>query len=108
VEIEDCVAGSAGVSATKLAEDCHDSNQLVRKAQQWTFLNNAFTIFGDQCLDGGDNSNPNGLQIFSCAKGNFNQQWMLSNGVIAWTGKRKCLEFNDGGLCGPDAVRLFS
>ncbi|KAK1215630.1 hypothetical protein PQX77_021752 [Marasmius sp. AFHP31] len=59
--------------------------------------------FDGKCLDvpGGDASNGNFLQIWSCSEGNANQLWNYAGVVegqwaISWAGNNKCVDVRDG------------
>ncbi|KAL0058663.1 hypothetical protein AAF712_014646 [Marasmius tenuissimus] len=59
--------------------------------------------FNGKCLDvpGGDASNGNSLQIWSCSEGNANQMWshagvIEGQWVLSWAGKNKCVDVRNG------------
>ncbi|KAL0063873.1 hypothetical protein AAF712_009227 [Marasmius tenuissimus] len=61
------------------------------------------TFNGQKCLDvrGGDPSNGNLLQVWSCSEGNTNQLWNIGGAVdgqwlITWAGRNKCVDVKDG------------
>ncbi|KAG7087996.1 hypothetical protein E1B28_012035 [Marasmius oreades] len=71
------------------------------------------TFDGTKCLDatGGDSSNGNLLQIWSCSEGNTNQLWNVdgpeASRVISWAGQSKCVDVKDGNLASGNDLEIW-
>ncbi|KAJ6578662.1 ricin B lectin domain-containing protein [Mycena vulgaris] len=68
------------------------------------------SIFGDKCLDvtGGVNAEGTKLQIWTCAAGNGNQQWISVNDfTLQWAGTNKCIDLTGGVISDGTPLQLW-
>ncbi|KAF7352511.1 hypothetical protein MVEN_01216000 [Mycena venus] len=73
----------------------------------------ALKIFGDKCLDVKDGVDADGtkLQIWTCASGNTNQQWVSAGSPgspqIVWAGKNKCVDVTNGNVTNGNVMQIW-
>ncbi|KAJ7258100.1 ricin B lectin domain-containing protein [Mycena haematopus] len=69
------------------------------------------TVFGDKCIDVPNGVNENGvkLQIWTCAAGNTNQQWIsVTDSTFQWNGTDKCIDLTDGSITDENVLQLWT
>ncbi|KAF7301003.1 hypothetical protein MIND_00663700 [Mycena indigotica] len=104
VVVGSCILGTGGTGA-------------LPATQQWVTTGGAqqagqIRIFGDKCLDVTNGNTANGakLQIWTCAAGNTNQQWVSSDWVtshITWANNNKCVDLTDGDSTDGKQVQIW-
>ncbi|KAF7369744.1 hypothetical protein MVEN_00306100 [Mycena venus] len=68
-------------------------------------------IFGDKCIDvtGGVNADGTKLQIWTCAEGNKNQQWVsVTDTTFQWAGTNKCIDLTNGGIADGNVLQIWT
>ncbi|KAJ7266376.1 ricin B lectin domain-containing protein [Mycena haematopus] len=74
----------------------------------------ALKIFGDKCLDATNGVDENGtkLQIWTCAPGNTNQEWVSAGSdpgtpQIVWAGNNKCVDVTNGNVTNGNVLQIW-
>jgi hypothetical protein len=64
---------------------------------------------GGNCLDvsGGGTANGTNVQMWQCQDKNHNQDWILDNSRIVWSGTNKCLDVAGGGTANGTKVQIW-
>ncbi|KAF8196329.1 ricin B lectin domain-containing protein [Mycena galopus ATCC 62051] len=68
-------------------------------------------VFGDKCIDVTDGANADGtkLQIWTCAEGNTNQQWVsVTDSTLQWSGTDKCIDLTNGGISDGNVLQIWT
>ncbi|KAJ6554342.1 ricin B lectin domain-containing protein [Mycena capillaripes] len=68
-------------------------------------------VFGDKCIDVNDGINADGtkLQIWTCAEGNTNQQWIsVTDNTFQWSGTNKCIDLTDGKITDGKVLQIYT
>ncbi|KAF9261596.1 hypothetical protein L218DRAFT_961383 [Marasmius fiardii PR-910] len=100
-----CISASSNADgASVVIHDCatEDNSNHDWDFSRFTRVNSGpqpLKVFGNKCLDVKDGRNADGtkLQIWSCADGNTNQQWIsVTDLTFQWAGTNKCIDLTDG------------
>ncbi|KAF7369719.1 hypothetical protein MVEN_00303400 [Mycena venus] len=68
-------------------------------------------VFGDKCIDVKDGVNADGtkLQIWTCADGNKNQEWVsVTDSTFQWNGTNKCIDLTDGKITEGNVLQIYT
>ncbi|KAJ7488170.1 ricin B lectin domain-containing protein, partial [Mycena latifolia] len=86
-----------------------DCDSLGATSQSWSFSGSNLQIFGDKCLDVTNGATTDGtkMQIWTCAAGNTNQMWTVSENTIQWNGHSLCLDLTDGSVTDGNLVQIW-
>ncbi|KAK7014253.1 ricin B lectin domain-containing protein [Favolaschia claudopus] len=68
-------------------------------------------VFGDKCIDLKDGAKADGakLQIWTCAGGNTNQQWIsVTNSALQLSGTNQCIDLTDGKITAGTVLQTWT
>ncbi|KAF7290840.1 hypothetical protein MIND_01325200 [Mycena indigotica] len=107
-----CLSASANANgAPVVIGDCTPTANNSWVVPSGQGIPSTLQVFGDKCLDVKDGANADGtkLQIWTCAAGNTNQQWITGgwDQTIAWASKNKCLDVTDGKADNGQPIQLW-
>ncbi|KAF7307942.1 Carbohydrate-binding module family 13 protein [Mycena kentingensis (nom. inval.)] len=107
-----CLSASGNYDgAPVVIGDCTPTGNNSWVVPQGAGVASALKVFGDKCLDVKDGANVNGakLQVWTCAAGNTNQQFVTAgwDQTITWANKNKCLDVTDGKALNGQPIQIW-
>ncbi|CAK5270023.1 unnamed protein product [Mycena citricolor] len=111
-----CIAASSNADgAPVVIQHCDTASPANQEWVYSTFTRQdagpqPITVFGDKCLDVVDGAHKNGtkLQIWTCAAGNTNQQWIsVRDFTMQWAGTNLCIDLTDASTTPGTQLQLW-
>jgi len=116
--IQGCIAVADNADGEPLIiHNCNTESDLADQDWEISFYTreNAgpqqVTVFGDKCIDVKDGVNADGtkLQIWTCAEGSKNQQWIsVKDNTLQWNGTNKCIDLSDGKITDGNVLQIWT